>query len=1244
MRLAIGLAHANGRRKQGHIMKIKHLVSASLRTTALACLLTASAVSSISPVRAEQRYLGPICVWGCMPWDKPEQPKATLTTTTPAAPVATPAPPAPPAILSGQVTIDPAYAANSFVQNLGLSKGVQSALIGQDGAGVIAAGAGNLQGALIVDRLLANGLITSDQAAKIIASGGGNVIAQGGGNVIAQGGGNVLGNNGTNVIAQGGGNVIAQGGGNVIAVLQKAGLSAAQIANVSAVISNDGGSLIIAANSAIAQAARSAGLVSNAGGTLIGSDGAGKPASGILNDAGIGNTGGKIVSNDGATLVALAKAGSLIASGGGNARSLMDVDDPKAAIDTMIKKDVLAAKLTKDMDTLQKNPNDKKLQDAVLNEQVQLAKIVDPSGTGLVKNTQTQVDGWQKSMADAKSAADSQRDIVKRDEDYLKTHPEDKQFQDKYKADLAALQTKDQAVKDAGQKVNDGTASLTKLVGALQKDGSLSANDAKTLVATASAQQLTAAQTISLGDGNLSKVTTAIAVAAVPPVATSGSLPDMTGKLSSIDTQIKKLANTPGKTTAENNEIATKLAVLNKQADDLRGKIGTAQLMADVQNASQIVANATDLVKRDALALQTAKNGGDQSLVLQLTAKLNTDTEAIKAAGVDLVNKSARVQPSDIPAMLAIGAKSLETVKAGLDFANATANAAPAAPPPVVLTAAQTADLNKAQAKAAEAQTAASAAEAAYKKATDGGTVIRPADFNTRVAVDIKGAAMAVANAKAQSDATQALVVAANNGDPNGVVAASLGKPGQKLTSQDLSNLRDKAVTDSKASFFQQDMAAGGYAEKYARANFADADLASAKTATDTLKNLAGKTTDPAQLATLSAAISTATVVQQAAQAKSDQLNADAAVVRLQASIRDGNQTDAQKQQSQTEVTRLQGVSKASEATLATMVRANPAVPAIAAVAANNYVAPTATNPSGSSLTTIAPIADVLKNGVVVPALSQVTQQTGAAVQLANAAVQLANAALEQAKTAPVTPAAGSTIDFSSALATVTKAHASLHSESIGRSAGAATSATPVAPPVPVVSAAEIASSVKLQTDLAAAQTQVNGRTQQISSFNQTLTDLQAQRATTTDPVKRAGIDASINSTNFQLSVLNQTLEKENKQVSDLKAQVAKTSVPAAAASTTTSSSAVVKPAIQPITPPASAKPADKGAAKPEPQVAKHTPETSKRDDRTESKRSVSQVYKPASVPVTAAPKPPAPKPPVCTMSMVNGRPVSVCH
>ena len=368
-------------------------------------------------------------------------------------------------------------------------------------------------------------------------------------------------------------------------------------------------------------------------------------------------------------------------------------------------------------------------------------------------------------------------------------------------------------------------------------------------------------------------------------------------------------------------------------------------------------------------------------------------------------------------------------------------------PPPAAPTvqdkaaAVATAALTKAQDAAARAQTVATVADQAYKDVSK--SVIRPADFDTRVAVDVKGAAMAVSDADAKSKATQALLTAANNGDPQGTVAAALGKPGQKLTQNDLAILRDKAVADSKASFFQQDLAAGGYAEKYARANFADADLASAKAARDTLTTLAGKVTDPAQLATLNAAIATATVVQQAAQAKSDQLNADASIVRLQASIRDGNQTDAQKQQSWAELARLQGVSTTSQATLATIVKNNPQVAPVAAVAANNVAGGT-----------LVPIVDALKNAVVAPALKQLSRQATTAAQAATAAVQQANTAVQQANTAvqggaskqASTITANSNFDATQTSAALAKASASLNDKRVASLASTAGSTSTAAP------------------------------------------------------------------------------------------------------------------------------------------------------------------------------------------------------
>jgi hypothetical protein len=97
-----------------------------------------------------------------------------------------------------------------------------------------------------------------------------------------------------------------------------------------------------------------------------------------------------------------------------------------------------------------------------------------------------------------------------------------------------------------------------------------------------------------------------------------------------------------------------------------------------------------------------------------------------------------------------------------------------------------------------------------------------------------------------------------------------------------------------------------------------------------------------------------------------------------------------------------------------------------------------------------------------------------------------------------------------------------------------ATAPASTAPAVPVMSAAAIAATVPLKTNLAEAQTQVTNRLQQIASANQGLADLQAQRTKTTDPAALKGIDAAISSAKFQIDVMQQSLDREYKQIATL--------------------------------------------------------------------------------------------------------------
>lgn len=118
----------------------------------------------------------------------------------------------------------------------------------------------------------------------------------------------------------------------------------------------------------------------------------------------------------------------------------------------------------------------------------------------------------------------------------------------------------------------------------------------------------------------------------------------------------------------------------------------------------------------------------------------------------------------------------------------------------------------------------------------------------------------------------------------------------------------------------------------------------------------------------------------------------------------------------------------------------------------------------------------------------------------------------------------------------------------------AAAVAAPAAPAVPVMSAAAIAATVPLKTNLAEAQMQVDNRLQQIASANQGLAELQAQRAKTTDPTTLKGIDAAISSAKFQIDVMQQSLDRENKQIATLQAA----SQPAASANPTVTPAAAI--------------------------------------------------------------------------------------
>jgi hypothetical protein len=101
--------------------------------------------------------------------------------------------------------LDPGAASRTLSAMLvnisGTVGGVNSVhLIGNDGAGVIAQGGGN---------------VLANDGATVIAQGGGNLIGNDSAGLLSHDGGGLVSTNGGNVIAQGGGNVIASGGGNV---------------------------------------------------------------------------------------------------------------------------------------------------------------------------------------------------------------------------------------------------------------------------------------------------------------------------------------------------------------------------------------------------------------------------------------------------------------------------------------------------------------------------------------------------------------------------------------------------------------------------------------------------------------------------------------------------------------------------------------------------------------------------------------------------------------------------------------------------------------------------------------------------------------------------------------------------------------------------------------------------------------------------------------------------------------------
>ena len=575
-----------------------------------------------------------------------------------------------------------------------------------------------------------------------------------------------------------------------------------------------------------------------------------------------------------------------------------------------------------------------------------------------------------------------------------------------------------------------------------------------------------------------------------------------------------------------------------KAMNDLQAASG------DVTKASAAVLSATDKVDQYATQLAAATKAGDHQVVALVTGELATARKQLDDAGNSLksVSDSAKIvaavtltnlaDQKDIDAATKLIGQTVAVVQQNSDSAKAkvvaTNNAIAAAAAPAQPSALQIATATAAATDAAKAVQAA-------KDANDGVQALtakygnRPTNTDDLLKVNRAMASSAVDAAtaklaKAQSD----LVAMSANG------ASQYDVQGQK----------DLITKSQSEVIIQKGMVANDYAGKRIAADSAGTDLTNAKAVVDGLTKAYGgnRPTDPQQNANITAAM----VVQALAQDKADQTAADVQAAKLIAM--GGSKNDIQVQQD---------LSAAKQKDMAGILKVNPQVLAAAGVAGS-------TDPA---------IVAKAITGVVATA----AKQTSTAVQQTSMAVQQADAALQRAKTTP-TPAPAVSVVVTSAtdtaaslISSLKKTSETLSSMSVKPPAVAATApnlpgptlastsvntvatsssqnptggGAPVTsaatPPVPVMSAAEIANSVSLQKNLAAAQAQVNGRSQQIANFNQSLTDLQTQRAATADPTRQSGIDAAINSAKFELQVLQQTLDRENKQVGDLQSAAAK--------------------------------------------------------------------------------------------------------
>ncbi|GEP45111.1 hypothetical protein BGE01nite_44020 [Brevifollis gellanilyticus] len=206
---------------------------------------------------------------------------------------------------------------HSVLKGLALNNAAN--LVAAGGGNLVAAGGGNLvgmDGSTLVGNDGASLGVVSFKGPTLVAAGGGNLVAAGGGNLVAAGGGNLVGNDGSTLVGQDGGsllgldgsffklattNLVAAGGGNLVA------------AGGGNLVAAGGGNLVAAGGMNLTAPAVS-GLISNSASSILAGQIAG---AGIIQNlsraqiistsssAGIlSHNGGQVLSHNGGVLLA----------------------------------------------------------------------------------------------------------------------------------------------------------------------------------------------------------------------------------------------------------------------------------------------------------------------------------------------------------------------------------------------------------------------------------------------------------------------------------------------------------------------------------------------------------------------------------------------------------------------------------------------------------------------------------------------------------------------------------------------------------------------------------------------------------------------------------------------------------------------------------------------------------------------------------------------------------------------------